>query len=156
MRGRPRLPTAIKRQRGTLRKHRENPLEPTPNVELLRPPDWLDAAAKREWRRIVPGLVQAGVLTKNDRSALEIYCREYSRWRRCEKILASGDTFATPKGFIQKRPEVNISRESVKLMDKFLSHFGLTPATRSRVNREPPKADAEVSELDAILAMGDE
>jgi P27 family predicted phage terminase small subunit len=125
-------------------------------VELLRPPDWLDAAAKREWRRIVPGLVQAGVLTKNDRSALEIYCREYSRWRRCEKILASGDTFATPKGFIQKRPEVNISRESVKLMDKFLGHFGLTPATRSRVNREPPKADAEVSELDAILAMGDE
>lgn len=135
MRGRPRKPTAQKALTGTLRKHRTPKNEPKPAVEEPTCPAWLDAEAKREWRRVVPYLLRIGLLSQIDRSALAAYCQNFARWYRAEKLLEEhGLVMITPQGFEMQRPEVGIANGAMKQMHKFMVEFGMTPAARSRIN----------------------
>ena len=142
-RGPPAKPTATKVLEGTFRKDRAQKHEPKPKLETPSVPNWLNAEAKREWRRIVPLLESLNLMTKPDRAALAGYCQAYSRWRQAERILdAEGLTmsYTTQTGYQiwQARPEVAIAQQSSKLMKAFLSEFGLTPASRTRINAPPP------------------
>ena len=54
----------------------------TGTMEADRPvmPSTLSEEAKREWRRVVPLLDEAGVLTKADRGAVIRYCETWAEW----------------------------------------------------------------------------
>lgn len=74
--------------------------------------------------------------TDSDLKALEGYCQSYSRWKSCEIILQKeGYTFTTPNGYIQQRPEVSISNKALQEMRSWSKELGLTPAARSRMNK---------------------
>lgn len=143
--GAPRKPTALKVLEGTNRKDRANPDEPSPEIEAIPCPEYLPALAAEEWNRIVPELVELGLLSKIDKLGLEGYCFNYHRWRQAEEIIEEmGLTMETPQGLEMQRPEVSIGVQARKQMLEFLREFGLTPASRGKVKATPkqPKESA--------------
>lgn len=100
-------------------------------------PSWLDAEAKKEWKRILKLLEEEKKdFTKKDLKALEGYAVSYSRWKKCEKIIdEKGFTFVTPNGYEQQRPEVSIANKAQQEMRSWMKELGLTEASRARMNK---------------------
>lgn len=149
MEGRPPKPTALKVLEGN-RGHRPiNDTEPHPTFGAPTCPKWLTGEAKREWRRIVPELEAAGMISKVDRVALTGYCQTYARWRKAETEIQQSFIYEFMDiDFKMKRkvkPEVAIAIDSLSQVRQFCIEFGLTPSSRSRMvvlglkkeNRDP-------------------
>jgi P27 family predicted phage terminase small subunit len=123
----------------------ENEPEFRPNSP--RCPSYLQGEARREWRRVVNELYDAGVLTSVDRAALAAYCQCYARWIDAEaQIVTGGSVIKTDKGNLIQSPWVSIANRSLEEMRKFMVEFGMTPSSRSRVKaidsaREPSLAE---------------
>lgn len=133
-RGRKPKPTAIKVLEGNPGKRPLNKNEPKPEKKAPKCPPWLEAEAKKEWRRMSKTLEAIGVLTQVDASAFAGYCQAYARWKEAEEFLSKhGTIFKTPSGYIQQVPQVSIAQTYLKIMKDFCSEFGLTPAARSRI-----------------------
>ena len=117
--GPPRKPTALKLLHGTFRADTVAENEPMPVIEdhYREPPEHLSFLARQEWLRVAPILHPLGLLTSADYQSLEIYCEAYAEWRDAKRVrdLKTMNTFAT-----QAR--------------QFLTEFGMTPASRSRIN----------------------
>ena len=62
------------------------PEEPSFAAGRPKMPSDLPPLAVAEWARLCPKLNKRKTLTKADASALEIYCRIYSRWRKVESL----------------------------------------------------------------------
>jgi P27 family predicted phage terminase small subunit len=124
------------------------PVVPTPAVVRPDPPRFLDQTARAEWRRIVPELEALGLLSRLDRAALAAYCVCYGRWARAErelrKVAAVMTTLRT--GHQQPSPWIAISNGALKLMIKYLSEFGLSPASRARLATPQPGAPRDPAE----------
>ena len=138
-------------------KRPRNDAEPRPDVLSPRskPAEWLDPIARREWKRIVPELSRLGLLTKCDRTALEVYCDAYSTLVRCAEILnQKGFVFKTPNGHIAQLPHANIKNAAAQTVKAFCAEFGLTPSSRSRMKVFHDKAEEDVDPMEALLAGG--
>lgn len=134
VRGRKPKPTAIKELEGNPGKRPLNGHEPVPPKSAIRCPNWLEAEAKKEWKRLAPALEAMGVLTAVDITAFAGYCQAYARWKEAEEFITQhGSIFQTPSGYVQQVPQVSIAQQNLKIMQSFCSEFGLTPATRSRI-----------------------
>ena len=112
-------PDAVKRLRGTDQPCRlsEECIE-FDAVDVANPPDppdWLNTWAAEYWERIVPPLIEQGVLSVADLEALEILCTLYGRVR--EYALAGTD----------------VSAAVLSQLRLYQSEFGLTPASKQRV-----------------------
>lgn len=139
----PAKPTALKLLEGNPGQRRLRP-EPQPRRGIPPCPAWLDGEARREWRRITPELDRLGLITVVDRVALAAYCQSFARWYLAEKErTVGGDTHVTQTGYEAVRPCVTISQKERQLMRAFLSDFGLTPASRTRVAAAPAEARPE-------------
>lgn len=105
---------------------------------------WLDAEAKKEWKRVVKELVEKEEIKAIDTKALEGYCQSYSKWKECERILQEeGYTFTTPNGYVQQRPEIAISNKALAELRAWTKELGLTPASRSRMNKNKKISNIE-------------
>jgi P27 family predicted phage terminase small subunit len=142
MLGRTATPTALKELRGNPGKRALNKSEPKPSMEKPEPPAQLDKEALAEWHRVVDELHKCGLLALCDRAALAAYCANYSRWVAAEfEIAACGLTVRGAHGLIA-HPAVAIADKAMRAMKSFLTEFGMTPASRSRiVAGELPEAD---------------
>ena len=149
MAGRRPKPTSLKVLEGNPGKRQLNPNEPKPDASVPKCPAWLSKEAKREWKRLVPFLEQAGLLTQVDRAAFAGYCQSYADWVDAKAhIAAEGSTFETPNGYQQQTPWVSIAQASLKTMLKFCTEFGLTPSSRSRiVAANAPESEADDMEM---------
>jgi P27 family predicted phage terminase small subunit len=100
------------------------------------PPDHLDAGALAEWSRIVAELAMIGLITRPDRAALAAYCVAYSRWVTAEQKIAELGTLLmrTAAGSVAQSPYLTISNRAMELMHKFLTEFGMTPVSRTRLS----------------------
>lgn len=128
-------------------------------------PPGLSAAAQEEWHRIIPILQRMRVLSPAYGAALAGYCQTYARWFEAEAdITENGSIIEEPiirrrrgeddeiAGYKRKKnPAVAIANESMKIMRAFLSDFGLSPSTLSKVSMN---AEQE-KELDDILDEDD-
>jgi P27 family predicted phage terminase small subunit len=75
------------------------------------------------------------ILTELDRAALAAYCQSYGRWVEAERTLQETPMLLKlPSGSVQQNPWLAISNKQLELMHKFLSEFGLSPVSRSRVS----------------------
>ena len=158
MGGRRPKPHAIKELSGNPGKRPLNHDEPQTAQREPEIPRGLDAAARREWRRIVPELLDLGVLSTVDGAALGAYCSAYSLWIKADKaIQRKGLLLEEPifdkRGEVvgtktKRNPAVGISTEAMKVMKSFLIEFGLTPAARTKVKVKP---QTEEDPLEAIL-----
>lgn len=140
-----RVPTAVKRLRGTLRTDRAPAGEPTPPVLATRCPPWLPAGARRWWRRLAPGLSEAGIASAWDAGGLALLCvhldlaiEAAQAIERDGLLVADPDHPAadgsTPK---RKHPAAQLLRDQSAAVARWSAAFGLTPADRSRVSVTP-------------------
>jgi P27 family predicted phage terminase small subunit len=107
--------------------------QPTPKRPAC--PNWLNAEAKAEWRRIVPELERLNLLTTIDRAALATYCQTWARYVEAEaKIAQYGSVLKSGKSdYVQVSPYATISRQCSQIIKAFAAEFGLTPSSRSRI-----------------------
>jgi P27 family predicted phage terminase small subunit len=128
-----------------------------PEVEIPGCPSHLLPEARKEWRRITPELERYGLVSKLDRSSLALYCQAYARWAWAERQLqraqalaaekaaaaeakgevytgGDGYTVPTPGGHMTYSPHWVIANKAMEQINRFLAEFGLSPASRGRVN----------------------
>ena len=74
-RGRKPKPTAVKLLEGNPGKRGLNAGEPKPERKAPRCPGWLEAEAKKEWKRMAKQMELLGILTEIDMAAFAGYCQ---------------------------------------------------------------------------------
>ena len=117
----------------------QNEPEPKAPTKVPSPPRFLGSEAKAEWRRVVKKLLDVGLYTELDRSALAAYCVCWDTWRQANKSLdENGLTVCAPTGHLRKSPYLAIADRALVQMRAFFIEFGMTPAARSRLSVEPP------------------
>ncbi len=145
MRGRPPVPSKLKVLRGTDQPCRMNKREPKAEPGAPVCPAWLSPKAKRAWKELVGILGGMDILSKADRRAMELLCDAYAEYRDARAVVAKqGATYEaeTVAGgvMIRPRPEVAIAADAWRRVKGMLTEFGLTPASRSRV-QTPDKGE---------------
>lgn len=120
-------------------------------LPLFEMPDMVrqDREAKKEWDRIVPAVIEAGLALKVDTAALAGYCLCWSRIVTAEADIRKHGLVMTTKDGPRPRPEVKIARDNWTQLRYFAEEFGFTPAGRARIEpdglRQPltaPQTDA--------------
>ena len=101
-------------------------------------PSHLDATGQAEWKEVCDILEGMGVLSTAFARSLELYCESYSNYRRA---IAMVDKVGIAIVTRDKNGETHVRRnqfsvEAHKYKDecyRFLSEFGLTPSSKSRI-----------------------
>ncbi len=137
--GRPAKPPELHAIAGTFRADRHGgQVKPNPGRPTC--PSWLDGAAKREWRRIVPELERLGLLTKVDRACLAGYCQAWSEFKAATELIQKEGRVVS--GPIRPHPAVAMQRSAWSAIQQFATRFGLDPADRLKVETNAQETDA--------------
>jgi P27 family predicted phage terminase small subunit len=147
-----RVPTAVKRMRGTLRRGRMKAREPRPLVGAPPCRRQLPPAIKAMHRRLVRILAPLQVVTVADGLALELAASALVEYEANAKVvLEHGTTYEarTEAGAMmhRARPEQAIAADAWRRAATMLQQFGLTPASRNKVEAIPPGADDDLNPL---------
>jgi P27 family predicted phage terminase small subunit len=135
--GRPPKPTHLKVLQGTLRKHRKRN-EPEPEIALPECPPHLEGEAKSEWESMSEQLFSLGLLTRIDKAALAGYCQAWADWVEAMHELKRGKVLRAKTGYPILSPWWSIANKANEQMRAYLTEFGLTPASRSRIDLKGP------------------
>ncbi|MDX0538478.1 phage terminase small subunit P27 family [Sinorhizobium medicae] len=88
-------------------------------------PKQLSAYARAEWKRIMPGLIERGIITRGDLGGVEDYCRARGLVRELEDTLrSSGDI--DPK-------LCRLQDKAMQTARQLAAEYGLSPVSRARV-----------------------
>lgn len=122
-----------------------------PRIEVPSAPKHLGVEARKEWKRITPLLEELGLISGLDRSALALYCQVAGRLAELEtafngqvaRLVDTGTSYAdavyqvshavTPSGYAQQSVIVQLIGKHREQLNRYLMHFGLSPAARGRV-----------------------
>ena len=122
-----------------------------PRIEIPSPPKHLGQEARKEWKRITPLLEELGLISGLDRTALALYCQAAGRLSELEtafngqvaRLVADGSDYSdavykasyavTPSGYAQQSVIVQLIGKHREQVNRYLMHFGLSPAARGRV-----------------------
>ena len=63
--------------------------KPKPERKAPRCPGWLEAEAKKEWKRMAKQMELLGILTEIDMAAFAGYCQAYARDRKSTRLNSS-------------------------------------------------------------------
>ena len=129
-------PTRLKELSGTLRADRVNPNEATlPALDKApRCPSHIQGEARKTWQRVGRLLTDMGVLTAADLDALEAYVVVHTRWRDAETQLGTYGVMLTRDGQLFPSPYLRIAEDGLKQIRAWMTEFGITPSSRSRVS----------------------
>jgi P27 family predicted phage terminase small subunit len=140
MRGRKPIPNSLKLLRNNPGRRPINANEPKPEATIPPCPPHLDNEAHREWRRMTKRLVVLGLMTQIDRAAMAAYCQAWSRWCDAEvNIRKFGAVVESPNKFPVMSPYLIVANMALKQMRAFLTEFGMTPSSRSRLDVAAPQ-----------------
>lgn len=122
-----------------------------PQVEIPSAPRHLSPEARKEWKRITPLLEELGLISGLDRAALSLYCQAMGRLSELETAfngmvqlqVDNGMSYpdavyaashsVTPSGYAQQSVIVQLIKSHREQVNRYLMHFGLSPAARGRV-----------------------
>ncbi|MGA7447202.1 MAG: P27 family phage terminase small subunit [Terriglobales bacterium] len=126
----------------------------------------LSPVAEAEWRRIVPKLGKRKTLTKADASSIEIYVREFARYKKVAAIAEEEPlervSWLDANGIEHfKTVESAASKVAAKLacsLRNFLKELSATPASRDKTKPpiEKPEPLDEFPTRDEVAPVGDE
>lgn len=107
-------------------------VRPPERTDVMDPPFKLDRVAKRMWDRLVPDLVETGVMTHWDREAFAMCCRALSQYLRAADEVETSDDYSP------------LALRAMRIAsDNFRSYgqrFGLTPGDRAALRVETRNA----------------
>jgi len=142
--GRPRLPAALHKLNGYPGHARDYKKIEEEGAHFRKPegmvptPDTLNKVGKAEWNRMVPQLIEQGLLDNAALTAFEVYCMAYESWvYAVDKMKEDGPVMIGHKGFPIQSPWWKIQQESSAVMRQFMIEFGMTPASATRVKAKP-------------------
>jgi P27 family predicted phage terminase small subunit len=139
-RGRKPKSTRLKILEGT-RADRLNPYEPRFPPSSVNPPGWLEGHALAHWNEFAPYLIQTGRLTVADRTALAMMCVDYADIQKA-KEAGPIERVVSHARKTTVRIDPNDADAARKRCLWWLTQFGLTPSSRSRVSTAPaPPSD---------------
>lgn len=137
-RGRHRKPTALHVVQGTARPDRTNPAEPRPELAIPPCPPTLTGEARAEWDRVTVELHQLGLLGRIDMALLAVYCQTWAEYlEACEQLTGGRSVIQGVKGPV-RNPWAILRKQAAETLLKVAPHFGLSAATRARLNAAPP------------------
>ena len=139
--GRHKVPTKIKKLRGTDREDRDPPSQIRLEQEegIPAPPVEMGGHGKVLWEQVTTALWQLGMLAKVSTVQIEQYCNNYEiykqAWRQTEygTVLTSGT---------RKHPAFSIMMEAQKAMRSFEDRYGLNPSYASKI-KAPAKEESK-------------
>lgn len=124
-----------------------------PKIEIPAPPKHLSREARKEWKRITPLLEDLGLISGLDRTALALYCQAAGRLAELEEAfngqvnrlmeqrkldypeaVYEASHAVTPSGYAQQSVMVQLIKNHREQVNRYLQHFGLSPAARGRVS----------------------
>jgi P27 family predicted phage terminase small subunit len=163
MRGRKPEPTNLHILKGTYRAERHSQSAEalsSSDDSLLKPPSWLKADAKKEWRNESKEAIKAGILTHSDRSAFADLCILQARVKRAyedmhkfsesirKKAEAKGGVWEfdmlmppTQTGYFSQNPFIPIYNKALTELNKMRAEFGMTPSSRTRIKVDKASDD---------------
>lgn len=141
-------PTALRILRGNPSHRPLNEDEPDlpPAKPSLRPPGGVTGVGRQEWKRLLPQLVERGVLTDADLTAFEDYCRTLTSLRQHE--------VAARRLGVEQAIMRGIANQVIRLraqVANLRARLGLDPASRSQVKAVKTIANKTQSKLGAFL-----
>ena len=153
MAGRPLVPTAVKRARGTLKPSRENTNEPEYAVEAPEKPSQVAARAEAsaKWDTTLAEMLEKRTMAKVYLGALAGYCLAWADLCQCEDLKAAPGFVWFVEGPQGQKAhpvfkEIAIAHGHIR---QYASALGITPTTVGKVTAAAPVAEA--SKLQAIL-----
>ena len=85
-------------------------------------------------------LHKLGLLTEMDLTAFASYCFQYSIWYQATlAIQEHGVLIKAQSGFPAISPHIAVANRAQADIRKWLTEFGMTPSSRTRINVNPPK-----------------
>lgn len=87
-----------------------------------------------EWRRLTELLSARGDLSELDQAALADYCLCRVRLEECERLIAEQGVLVRGQRGLVKNPALQIARQYRAALQKWSDLFGLTPASRGKIN----------------------
>lgn len=131
-------PTKLKLLQGNPGRRPLNQHEPEVPPCVPAKPEGMDEIASAEWDYLTGELAALGIIGRIDKRMLKCCCLAASRLERAEAELVQGLTYATDSGQIKKHPAAGIAHEAMQEIKAFYTEFGLSPASRTRVQVEKP------------------
>ena len=122
-------------------------------------PAHLSEEAKREWRRVLPMLLQRRSLTDADATALALYAETFARWCAAKREIAERgltvestvlDRHGAPVTTRKVNPALRIAENCERSLRAFLRELGLTPQSRERVLPAMPVEKTQESIFDLL------
>ena len=139
MAGRKPKPTHLRLLQGNPGKRPLNVNEPKPSLDIPNPPEHLNEVGRKEWTRLAEQLQRLGLLTSVDWTAFAAYCTVFSRWVDAEEALKkTGPVVKSPSGYPIISPFYTVANQSLQQIRSYLTEFGMTPASRSRISLGNP------------------
>lgn len=133
--GRAAKPTALKKFEGKYVSPHLGEPQPPPLGDFEPPAD-MDGIAAEKWRELVKLLEPLGMLTVVDVDALRIYCEAWQELQDCNATLKREGSYQKVSSSGKKVAHPALSRRDHALdrIRRYSQEFGLTPASRSRVD----------------------
>ncbi len=139
-------PTETKKRAGNPGHRPLNPDEPELAPELPKCPSFLSGRAKYQWGIIGQQLLDAGLLSAIDETALAALCQAKADWMTAiEKIRQQGAVYEVGD-LLRKNPWVAVEAEAWKQMKSMMAEFGMTPSSRTKVISTKGKGKVEDTE----------
>jgi P27 family predicted phage terminase small subunit len=120
-------------------------------------PKDLPPVASAEWDRIVKQLQKRGTLTCVDASALEVYCRMFSRWKTVALLAEESPTVETSWTVneivhtkIVENPASKIAARLEISLRAYQHEFGATPVSREKAKRVEPEKKKDEYPVDSL------
>ncbi len=100
-----------------------------PPAVLPAAPKHLDAAAKKEWKRVGKELLRGSRIGEVDVAMFAIYCQAVSRLAKAERELAKvGELVRSPNGYVLPSPWLAIQATAAKQIETAVRLLGLRTA----------------------------
>ena len=110
-----------------------------PPAKLPTCPPHVQGEARKEWFRLGRRLLEYGLVTEIDKTALALYAQAWARWVEAEEQLTRfGTVIKSPNGYPIQSPYLPIANKAMEQMTKLLVEFGMSPSSRSRVTTVQP------------------
>lgn len=107
------------------------------------PPSWLSTEGKKEWRRVMPILIQRRILTTADLGSLESYCTSIGAMREAQRLLNEEGLVMDGK----RHPAFGIMNSAQTTARLCAAELGLTPVSRSRPSIREDGDDDDLNPL---------
>lgn len=158
MKGSARKPLAM--QKGHLnvavvqQRQAEEELVRTANDQILRPPAWMkNKVARKEWKRVVPQLLEIDVVGNLDMANIAGYCMAFANYRKATEELENNPLVCVDEenGTAAVSPYINIQAKYAQEMRRFADLCGMSVG--SRLKAAAAKTKEKESEMESIFGV---